>query len=83
VCKKFLTFCSFLIFEIADYCCAQSPAHVIPTTPYDRHIIYQSLVLFWIGIIGLVIIIRIKIKEIKRIEDMDIHKEDDDAPFLD
>ena len=50
---------------------------------WDRHIIYHALIFFWIGIIGLIVIIVMKLKEVKRIQDMDVHKDDDDAPFLD
>jgi len=56
---------------------------VFTSVPYDRHIIYQALVLFWIGIIGLVVIIGMKLKELRRTRDMDIDKEEKDAPFLD
>lgn len=56
---------------------------VFNPSPYDRHSIFQALIFFWIGIIGLIIIILMKLKELKRIQDMDIHKEDKDAPFLD
>ncbi len=53
------------------------------TSPYDRHIIYQALVFFWIGIIGLIVIIVMKLREIRRVRNMDIDKEEKDAPFLD
>ncbi|HON85395.1 MAG TPA: hypothetical protein PK864_05130 [Syntrophorhabdaceae bacterium] len=56
---------------------------VFPSAPYDRFIIYQALVLFWIGIIGLIVIIRMKLREIERIQDMGIDKEEKDIPFLD
>lgn len=55
----------------------------IAGSAYDRHIIYQALVLFWIGIIGLIIIIIMKLKEAKRIQDMGVNKDDEGAPFLD
>ncbi len=56
---------------------------VFTSAPYDRYIIYQSLALFWIGIIGLIVIIAMKLKELRRTRDMDIDKEEKDAPFLD
>lgn len=67
----------------ALFCCAEPAAGDVAASPYDRHIIYQALVLFWIGIIGLIIIIVIKLREIRRIEDMDVHGDDRNAPFLD
>jgi len=56
---------------------------VFPAAPYDRFIIYQTLAIFWIGIIGLIIIIRMKLKEIERIQSLGIDKEDKDTPLLD
>lgn len=52
-------------------------------SPYDRHTMYQALVLFWIGIIGLITIIIIKLREVKRIQEMGLHKDESDAPSLD
>lgn len=62
---------------------AQENIEVFPSAPYDRFIIYQTLVLFWIGIIGLIVIIRMKLREIERIQDMGIDREEKDIPFLD
>ncbi len=50
---------------------------------YDRFIIYQNLVIFWIAIFGLVIIILMKLKEIKRIKKMGIDREEKNIPTLD
>ena len=61
-----------------------SPVAIEPAgSPYESHILYQTLVLFWVGIIGLIVIIVMKLKEAKRIQDMDVHKDDENAPFLD
>jgi len=62
---------------------AEPETEVFPTAPFERYTIYQALVFFWIGIIGLIVIIAMKLKEIKRTRNMDIDKEDRDAPFLD
>jgi len=62
---------------------AQDNVGVFPTTPYDRFIIYQNLALFWIAIIGLIIIIKLKLKEIERIQKLGINREEKDIPFLD
>ena len=76
--------CVCIIFLLAPYFCSASPGPGdIPASPYDRHIIVHTLIFFWIGIIGLIIIITLKIKEAKRIQDMDAHKDDEDVPFLD
>ncbi|HOV90172.1 MAG TPA: hypothetical protein PKW07_05605 [Syntrophorhabdaceae bacterium] len=62
---------------------AEEKIEVFPSAPYDRFIIYQTLIFFWIGIIGLIVIIRMKLKEIERIQDMGIHREEKDIPLLD
>jgi hypothetical protein len=61
---------------------ADQPIAVFPETPYDAHIIYQSLAVFWIAIIGLIVIIRMKLKEIERIQALGADREDPDAPLL-
>jgi hypothetical protein len=48
----------------------------------ERFIIFENLALFWIGIIGLIVIIRIKLKEIERTQKLGIDKEEKDAPVL-
>jgi hypothetical protein len=55
---------------------------VFPATPYDGYIIYESLAVFWIAIIGLIVIIRMKLREIERIQEMGEDREDNDAPLL-
>lgn len=62
---------------------AEENIEVFPSAPYDRFIIYQSLVFFWIGIIGLIVIIRMRLRELERIQDMDIDREEKDIPLLD
>ncbi len=56
---------------------------VFAASPYDRYTIYQALIFFWIGIAGLIVIIIMKLREVKRIQNMDIDGEEKDAPFLD
>jgi hypothetical protein len=73
----------FIILFLLPVVCSAGPAIDPAGSPYDRHILYQALVLFWIGIVGLIVIILMKLKEAKRIQDMDIRKDDENAPFLD
>lgn len=63
--------------------CSQDNAASFPVAPYDRFIVYQTLAIFWIAIIGLIIIIRMKLREIERIQKMGINKEENDIPTLD
>ena len=41
------------------------------------------LALFWVGIIGLIVIIRMKLKEIERTQSMGIDKAEKEIPLLD
>lgn len=89
VCKNISTkfkplILSFLVsFSVSTHLWAEEKIEVFPSVPYDRYIVYQVLALFWIGIIGLIIIIRMKLKEIERIQAMGIDKEEKDIPILD
>jgi len=56
---------------------------VFPTVPYYMYIIYESLAVFWVAILGLIVIIRMKLREIERIQALGVGKEDQDAPLLD
>lgn len=81
--KRIIAAASF-IFASAFSLFAQDKAiEVFPAAPYDRHIIFQFLIFFWIAIIGLVIIIRMKLKEIERIQKMGIDRKKEDTPLLD
>lgn len=62
---------------------AKEAVETRPSAPYEGLIIAETLGLFWIGIIGLVIIIRMKLKEIERTQKMNLDKEEKDAPLLD
>ncbi len=48
---------------------------VFPSTPFYQDIIYETLAVFWIAIIGLIVIIRMKLREIERVQKMKL-----DAP---
>jgi hypothetical protein len=62
---------------------AQEKVEVFPSAPYARYIIFQTLAVFWVGIIGLIVIIRMKLKEIERTQRMNLGKEEKDVPLLD
>ena len=55
---------------------------VFPTAPYYIYIVYESLAVFWVAILGLLVIIRMKLREIERIQALGVEKEDQDAPLL-
>ncbi len=55
---------------------------VFPESPFDTYIIYQNLAIFWFFIIGLIVIIRMKLKETDRTQKMGVDKDDENAPHL-
>ena len=61
----------------------QDKIDVFPSVLYDRFIVYQNLIIFWIGIIGLIVIIKMKLREIERTQKMGIDKEEKNIPLLD
>ncbi len=74
----------FLLLEATAFCSGAEPkVEVFPPAPYDRHIIYQALVFFWIGIVGIIVILAMKLREIQRVQKMGIDEEEKNAPFLD
>jgi hypothetical protein len=61
---------------------AAEPIAVFPTAPYDAYIIYESLAVFWMMLIGLIVILRMKLREIERVQAMGEDREEIDAPLL-
>jgi len=55
---------------------------VFPTAPYYAYIVYESLAVFWVAILGLLVIIRMKLREIERTQALGVEREDQDAPLL-
>ncbi|MDP1992046.1 MAG: hypothetical protein Q8K00_13605 [Syntrophales bacterium] len=53
-----------------------------PATPYEGYIVYESLAVFWLFIISLLVILRMKLREIERIQALGVEKEDPNAPLL-
>jgi hypothetical protein len=62
---------------------AEDKIPVFPTTPVDVYTIYTSLAVFWLAVIGLIVVIKMKLNEIERIQKLGIDKENNDAPLLD
>jgi hypothetical protein len=61
---------------------AEEKLELSPSASYDRFIIFQNLAIFWIAIIGLIVLIRLKLKEIERVQSLGLTKEESDVPFL-
>ena len=75
---------SFLLMDTAISSAADKVEKIaiFPTTPYEGYIVYESLAVFWLFIISLLVIIRMKLREIERIQALGVEKEDQDAPLL-
>lgn len=73
----------FTVMLIAIRTSAGQDIEVFPSTPYEGYTIYTMLIIFWAGIIGLIVIIRMKLKEIERIQNMGIDKTEKEIPLLD
>ncbi|MBA4418749.1 MAG: hypothetical protein C0392_12705 [Syntrophus sp. (in: bacteria)] len=80
---KLFIFIILFIISAKGITWAQNTIEVFPSASYDRFIIFQTLALFWIGIIGCVIIIKMKLREIERTQKMGIYKEEKTIPLLD
>lgn len=79
---KKIIFITFFILVSVTSLWATEPCAVSPTSLMDRVNMYQNLALFWAAIIGLIIIIKLKLKEIERIQKMGIDKDNKDVPIL-
>ncbi len=71
-----------LVWLNAAVSLAAEPVAVFPEVPYDAFIVYESLAVFWIFIIGLIVIIRMKLREIERTQRLGADEEDPNAPLL-
>jgi hypothetical protein len=81
--KKLILSCFVMALAASKLFAQQEIIEISPSAPYDRYIVYEMLALFWVGIIGLVVIIRMKLKEIERIQNMGIDKAEKEIPLLD
>ena len=70
------------IFVFSFLAFAEEKIPVFPTTPVDIYAIYTSLAIFWFAIIGLIVVIKMKLNEIERIQKLGIDKEDPHTPLL-
>jgi ABC-type proline/glycine betaine transport system permease subunit len=74
---------SLFLLTLPSLALAEEKIPVFPTTPVDVYTIYASLAVFWLAIIGLIVVIKMKLNEIERIQKLGIDKEDKNAPLLD
>lgn len=69
-------------FTLPSFAFAEEKILVFPTTPVAVYTIYISLAVFWLAIIGLIVVIKMKLNEIERIQKLGIDREDKEAPML-
>jgi hypothetical protein len=81
--KRLLLAIAGILFSGVTLFAQQEKIDVFPSVPYERFIVYQNLIIFWIGIIGLIVIIKMKLREVERTQKMGIDKEEKDIPLLD
>jgi len=58
---------------------AKKAIEVFPSTPYYQFIIFENLAIFWIAIIGLIVILRMKLREIEQRQKLGLDREENDA----
>jgi hypothetical protein len=61
---------------------AETKIDVFPPTGYERATVYLSLAMFWAGIIGLVILLRLKLRETERVQKMEREEAEKASQFL-
>ena len=59
---------------------AKKAIEVFPSTPYYRFIIFENLAIFWIAIIGLIVLLRMKLKEIEQRQKLGLGQGEKDSP---
>jgi hypothetical protein len=77
-----ILFASLTIFVFNSLAFAEEKIPVFPTSPVETYTIYASLAVFWLAIIGLIVVIKMKLNEIGRIQKLGIDKEDTHTPLL-
>ena len=80
--NKFLLILGFLLGPSRPLL-AEEKIALIPPSAYDRASIYLNLALFWVALIVLIVLIRLKLREIERVQAMDAGRDDENIPMLD
>lgn len=80
--NKFLLILGFLLGP-GQTVLAEERIALIPPSAYDRASIYLNLALFWVALIVLIVLIRLKLREIERVQAMDAGRDDENIPMLD
>lgn len=79
--KRFLPTLGFLLLTVCNLF-AEEKIEVFPAAGYDQWTIYMNLILFWMGIGGIVVVLVLKLREIERIQKMNKTTKPEEIPFL-
>jgi membrane protein implicated in regulation of membrane protease activity len=79
--KRILIALGFLLLA-APALLAEEQINVFPSSAFDRLTIYINLALFWIALVVLIVLIRLKLREIERTQEMDVTPKDEKIPML-
>jgi len=77
-----IQFTALTIFVLCFLAFAEDKIPVFPDKPVEVYTIYTSLAVFWFAIIGLIVVIKMKLNEIERIQKLGIDKEDPHTRLL-
>ncbi len=81
--KKFsYTLFFYLLLSAAPLWGAETKIEVFPSAPYIRYLIYESLAIFWLFILSLIVLIKMKLREIERTQKMGINRVEAQIPTL-
>ncbi|MGD0169442.1 MAG: hypothetical protein ABSE54_06960 [Smithella sp.] len=77
-----ILFTALTIFLLCFLAFAEENIRVFPDKPVEVYTIYTGLAVFWFAIIGLIVVIKMKLNEIERIQKLGIDKEDPHTHLL-
>jgi hypothetical protein len=61
---------------------AAEKINLLPPSAYDRSAIYLNLALFWVAIIVIIALLRLKLREIERVQAMEAREDGEKIPML-
>jgi hypothetical protein len=79
--KIILCSIAFILLQVASLW-AEAKIDVFPPTGYDQATVYLNLGMFWAAIIGLVVLLRLKLRELERVQKMEREEAEKAAPLL-
>ncbi len=79
--KRLLSLMATWFFAAAGPAAAEEIS-LLPPSGYDRSAIYLDLALFWVATIVLIVLIRLKLREIERVQAMETKENGETTPLL-